>query len=271
MDDRLSVNRANWDERTGIHLASAFYDVEGWLRRCPGPRPEEIAALGDVAGLDLVHLQCHMGLDSLQFASAGARVTGLDFSPAAIGAAQELTARTGLTDSARFVCAEVYDAVTVLAPQTFDIVYVSFGALCWLPNVERWAEQVSAVLAPGGRLYVHDQHPVEWALADNEAVFVHPYFEEPEPYIDDAGETYTGGGELLVNRRNFQWNHGMGEIVTALIGHGLHLDALVEHDWTEGDRFPFLVAHDRHHWTTPPGMPRLPLSFTLLAHRPPDR
>jgi SAM-dependent methyltransferase len=270
MDDRLSANRANWDERTGIHLASAFYDVEGWLERAPGPRTEEVDALGDVSGLSLVHLQRHIGLDTLQFARAGALVTGLDFSPAAIRAAQVLADRAGLTDSAHFVCANVYDAVNALAPRIFDVVYVSFGALCWLPNVERWAEQVSALLAPGGRLYLHDQHPVEWALADDEAVFAHPYFEESDPYIDDAGATYTDGDGPLVNRRNFQWNHGLGEIVTALIGHGLQLDSFVEHDWTEGHRFPFLIANDKHHWTTPPGMPRLPLSFTVLAHRPPD-
>jgi len=271
MDQRLVTNRANWDERTGVHLASQFYDVQGWLHRAPGPRPEEVDAIGDMSGLRLVHLQCHIGLDTLQLARAGARVTGLDFSPAAIRAAQDLADRAGLAGQARFVCAEVYDAVNVLGPQTFDIVYVSFGALCWLPSVDRWAEQVYALLAPGGRLYLHDQHPVEWALADTEAVFRHPYFEESDPYVDDAGETYTDGDGPLVNRRNYQWNHGLGETVTALIRHGLHLDSLVEHDWTEGNRFPFLVVTDEHHWTTPPGMPRLPLSFTVLAHRPPDR
>ena len=128
MDQRLVTNRANWDERTGVHLASQFYDVQGWLHRAPGPRPEEVDAIGDMSGLRLVHLQCHIGLDTLQLARAGARVTGLDFSPAAIRAAQDLADRAGLAGQARFVCAEVYDAVNVLGPQTFDIVYVSFGA-----------------------------------------------------------------------------------------------------------------------------------------------
>ena len=269
MDERLTANRANWDERTGIHLDSRFYDVEGWLRRAPGPRPREIGALGDVAGVSLVHLQCHIGLDTLQFARAGARVTGLDFSPAAISAAQDLADRAGLADQANFVCADVYDSVSELGPQTFDIVYVSLGALCWLPSVDRWAAQVAALLTPGGCLYVNDQHPVEWALADDQAVFAHPYFEESEPYVDDSGATYTDSDRPLVNRRNYQWNHGIGETVTALIRHGLRLDWLVEHDWTEVDRFPWLIANDKQQWTTPVGMPRLPLTFSLLAHRPP--
>jgi SAM-dependent methyltransferase len=267
VDERLAANRANWDDRTGIHLDSAFYDVEGWVRRAPGPRTREIDALGDVAGLSLVHLQCHIGLDTLQFARAGARVTGLDFSPAAITAAQDLADRSGLTDQSHFVCADVYDSVNALGSATFDIVYVSLGALCWLPSVDRWAEQVAALLTPGGRLYLHDMHPVEWALADDEAVFAHPYFEETDPYVDDSESTYTDSDRPLVNRRSYQWNHSLGEIVTAVIRHGLTLDSLIEHDWTVRPRFHWLVANDKDHWTTPAGMPRLPLSFSLLAHR----
>jgi SAM-dependent methyltransferase len=267
MDERLAANRANWDERAAIHLESHFYDVKGWLTRAPGPTPREIDALGDVSELSLVHLQCHFGLDTLRLARAGARVIGLDFSPAAIDAARDLADRAGLSDRARFVCADVYDSVNALGSQTFDIVYVSLGALCWLPSVDHWAGQVAALLAPGGRLYLHDQHPVEWALADDRATFIHPYFEETEPYVEDSESSYTDSDRPLVNRRNYQWNHGIGETVTALIHHGLHLDWLAEHDWTVRPRFSWLVTADNEHWTTPAGMPRLPLSFSLLAHR----
>jgi SAM-dependent methyltransferase len=267
VDERLAANRLNWDERTEIHLDSAFYDVEGWLRRAPGPRTREIDALGDVSGLSLVHLQCHVGLDTLRFARAGARVTGLDFSPAAIKAARDLADRVGLADQSRFVCADVYDAMRALESETFDIVYVSLGSLCWLPRVDRWAEQVAALTAPGGRFYLHEQHPVEWSLADDQAAFAHPYFEEAEPYVEDSESTYTDSDRPLINRRSYQWNHGLGEVITALIRHGLTLDWLVEHDWTVTQRFPWLVADDEGHWTTPAGTLRLPLSFSLLAHR----
>jgi 2-polyprenyl-3-methyl-5-hydroxy-6-metoxy-1,4-benzoquinol methylase len=151
MDERLEANRANWDERTAVHLASRFYDVEGWLRDRRGPRPHELEALGEVSGLRLLHLQCHIGLDTLAWARAGARVTGLDFSPAAIDAARDLARRSGLSDKAEFVCADVYEAASALGHATFDIVYVSLGALCWLPDVDRWAEQVGALVAPGRR------------------------------------------------------------------------------------------------------------------------
>ena len=267
-DAHLEANRANWDERTQIHLASRFYDVEGWLRDAPGPSPREVAALGDVSGLRLLHLQCHFGKDTLTLARAGALVTGLDFSPAAVDAARHLAGRAGLADRAEFVCAGVDGAAEALGGRTFDIVYVSFGSLCWLPSVDRWAEQVGSLVAPGGRAYIHDGHPLADALDDEGRVLAHTYFEEPEPYVDDADTSYTDGERRLVHRRNYSWNHSLGETVTALIRHGLRLEWLVEHDWYVEPRFPWLVKVAERQWTTPPGMARRPLTFSLLASRP---
>lgn len=187
----LIANRANWDDRAEIHLESAFYDVEGWLHDQPGPRQREIDALGDVAGLRVVHLQCHFGLDTVAFARAGAFVTGLDFSSIAIDGARHLAVRAGLADRSTFVCADVYDAVVALEGAAFDVVYVSLGALCWLPDVDRWAAVVGALAAPGARLYLHDGHPLAWSLADHDFSFAYSYFEEDEPFVDDSGTTYT--------------------------------------------------------------------------------
>lgn len=262
---QLAANRLNWDERVAIHMASRFYDVDDWVEARPGPRSREIDALGDPAGLDLVHLQCHFGLDTLAWANAGAQVTGIDFAPEAIRAARQLAERIGQADRATFVCASVYDAAAVLAPRTFDIVYVSLGALVWLPSVARWADQVASLARPGGRLYLHEIHPAAWALADETPTFAHPYFEESEPYVDDSGETYTDAEHPLVNTRTYEWNHSLGEVTTALIDRGLRIDRLEEHDWTVDAQFPWLVETSPGHWTTRAGLPRLPLSYTLVA------
>jgi hypothetical protein len=139
--------------------------------------------------------------------------------------------------------------------------------LCWLPSVDQWAAVVAALLRPGGRLYLHDVHPLSDALADDDLVVEHTYFEEPEPYVDDSGFTYTDGTDTLSMKRSFSWNHGVGETVTALIRHGLTLDWLQEHDYTSFARFPWLVDDGRHHFTLPEGRPRIPLSFSLLARR----
>jgi SAM-dependent methyltransferase len=263
----LAANRDNWNDRATVHLASNFYDVAGWLREERGPRQCELEALGDVSGLRLVHLQCHFGLDTLALARAGARVTGLDFSPVAIAAASDLAERAGLSERSRFVCANVYDAVEALGGETFDIVYVSLGAVNWLPSIVRWAAVVGALVAPGGRLYLHDTHPLPGALSDDDLSFVYSYYEEAEPYVDDSNVTYTGTGETIAHRRSYDWNHSLGEIVTALIDHGLRITRLTEHDWAPWQRWPFLVAVGYHQWTMPPDRPRIPLSFTLLADR----
>ncbi len=215
--DLLAANRRNWDERVPIHVESAFYDVEGWLAKRPGPRRREIDALGDVSGLDLVHLQCHFGQDTLAWADAGATVTGLDFSDEAIRAARELAVRAGLDDRSTFVCADVFDAAATLAPATFDVVYVSLGALCWLPSVARWADQVAALTRPGGRLYLHDTHPLAWSLEPDRPALAYSYFEEPRPYVDDSEQTYADLTRPLSNQRTYEWNHSIGEVVTALV------------------------------------------------------
>ncbi len=263
--DHRAANRANWDDRVPVHLASRFYDVEGWLDGRPGPRAREVRALGGVAGLDLVHLPCHIGLDTLAWADAGARVTGLDFSAPAVAAARDLARRAGLEARATFVTADVHDAVAVLGAGRFDIVYVSLGALCWLPSVDRWADQVAGLLRPGGRLHLHDVHPLAWALADDSRTVEHTYFEEPDPFVADSPATYTDAVRPLIHTRSFEWNHGLGEVVGALVDRGLRIDSLVEHDWTVHQRFPWLVEAAPGEWTSPPGTPRLPLTFTVVA------
>jgi SAM-dependent methyltransferase len=268
VDERLAVNRANWDARTPLHLASAAYDVDGWLAEGRGPRRYEAEALGDVSGLRLVHLQCHIGLDTLAWARVGADVVGLDFSPAAVAAARDLAQRAGLTERSRFVCADVNEAAAALRGESFDIVYVSLGALCWLPSVTRWASQVAALLTASGRLFIHDGHPLAFALGDDEAVVEYSYFEDSAGVMFDDGFMYTGGPALIEHRQTFEWNHGIGEIVSALMGEGLVLDSLIEHDWTLYQRFPWLVIDDDGQWATPSTRPRMPLSFTLIAHRP---
>ncbi|HEX8769641.1 MAG TPA: class I SAM-dependent methyltransferase [Acidimicrobiales bacterium] len=197
MPDYITTNRENWNDRVPIHVESKFYNVEGWLRERPGLRQWELDALGDVTGLDVVPLQCHFGLDTLALANAGARVTGVDFSEAAVAQARSLADQAGLADRARFVEADVLEAADVLSPERYDIVYVSLGALCWLPSVSQWAGQVASLLRAGGRLYLHDGHPLAWALAENELRVERSYFEELDPHVDDAGLTHTDGETRL--------------------------------------------------------------------------
>ena len=161
--EHRAANLLVWDERAPIHARSAFYSVEAFVADPASSRlhPGALGELGQVRGRSLVHLQCHLGVETLSWARLGARrVVGLDFSSAAIEQARTIAGRCGLGDRARFVEADVYDAVRALAGEApFDIVYVSVGAVCWLPSIRRWADQVAALLAPGGVVYVHPSAP----------------------------------------------------------------------------------------------------------------
>lgn len=268
MDPRLEANRENWNERVALHRQSTFYDVDGWIRGASGPPSAEIEAVGDVKDRSLVHLQCHFGLDTLRWARAGATVTGVDFSPAAIQEATALAERAGLSGRARFVCAEVVKAPGALGGDQFDVVYVSLGSLCWLPDIDAWARSVVDLLAPGGIFYLHDVHPLALALDDAGERFAYGYFEESAgPLVSDEGGTYTGV-ESLTAARTYEWNHSMAEIVTSLLRRGLVLDHLREHDRTSFRQFPWLEEVPSGEFVIPASRPRLPLTFTIVAHLP---
>ena len=273
-DDYRTLNQANWDERAPAHAASPGYHLEEF-RADPAYLSEvvtfDLPLLGDVEGLRGVHLQCHIGTDTISLARLGARMTGLDFSPAAVAQATALSEELGA--GVDFVQADVYDAAEVLPEGEFDLVFTGVGALNWIPSVERWAAVVERLLKPGGRLFIREGHPVLWALADplpdGRLELEYPYVEREEPQVWDEGGTYVESDVEFQHTVTKEWNHGLGEIVTALLGHGLMLDALVEHDSVPWDPFPGFteaLPGGEHRLEDRPW--RLPHSYTIKAHKP---
>lgn len=270
--DWRTLNRANWDERVGIHLEAPGYDLAP-LRAGRGRlNAIEEAELGDVRGLRVLHLQCHFGADTLCLAQRGATVVGLDFSPAAIDAASALAAELGLADRARFVCADLYDAPSAIPePASFDLVYVTWGTTCWLPDMRRWAEIVAGFLKPGGRVYYADGHPAALVLddlvpqPDGTPGFFLSYFERRALTFDDPTD-YADPGARLENAKNVSWLHPLSDIVTGLIDAGLSLDWLHEHAQVPWRMFRILVQGDDGDWHWPE-RPWLPLAVSLQASR----
>ena len=265
------LNRANWDERAPAHAASPGYDLDRF-RRDPSAISDvvrfDVPRLGSVEGLRGVHLQCHIGTDTISLSRLGARMTGLDFSPASLAEARTLAGETG--DPVDFVEAEVYDAVEALGQQRFDLVYTGIGALCWLPDVRRWASVVAELLAPGGRLFIREGHPMLWAIDemrhDGMLVVEYPYSERPEPLVWDEGGTYVETDATFVHTVTHEWNHGLGEIVTALLDVGLQLTALEEHDSVPWLALPGQMEQvPGGEWRLADRPWRLPHSYTLKA------
>jgi SAM-dependent methyltransferase len=265
------VNRASWDERVPAHATSPDYQVSRFAAD-PGFLSEvvrfDLPRLGDVCGLRGVHLQCHIGTDTVSLARLGASMTGLDFSAPAVAAARDLAARTGA--DARFVEGDVYAAPGLLGRGTFDLVYTGIGALCWLPDIRRWAGVVATLLAPGGRLFLREGHPMLWALADERddglLVVEYPYFERPEPTVFNSDISYAQTDVVFENTETREWNHGLAEIITALMDAGLDLTALAEHDSAPWPAFPGMMEKDaRGEWRLADRPWRVPCTYTLQA------
>ncbi len=271
-DEHRELNRLMWDERAPAHAASPEYGLQRYVddpRHLSDVVRFDLPRLGDVAGLRGVHLQCHLGTDTLSLARLGATMTGLDFSAAALDQARDLAARAG--PAVEYVQSDVYDAVGALGgPGGFDLVYTGIGALCWLPDIRRWAQTVAALLRPGGRLFLREGHPVLWAVADPRPdgllVLEHPYVERPEPTIWDDDATYVSTDASFVHTRNAEWNHGLGEQVTALLAAGLTIDGLDEHDSVPWNALPGMMEQvDLGEWRLIDRPWRLPHSYTLRA------
>ena len=270
LDAPRAANLKNWESRVPVHASSDSYALDRLVHepdRLSDVVVFDAPHLGDLTGLDVVHLQCHIGTDTVSLARLGGRVTGLDFSPSALEVARDLAQRMDL--EVTFVEAELSRAVDMLGAGRFDLVYTGIGALCWLPEIKRWAETVAALLRPHGRLYLREGHPVLWAtdeLGPGRLELRYPYFERPEPIRFEEPLTYTDG-DPLAEPVSYEWNHGLGEIVQAVLDAGLTLTRLVEHEELDWPAYPWMVETGRAHWRLPDGAVPVPLEYTLEARK----
>ncbi|MFH0517931.1 class I SAM-dependent methyltransferase [Streptomyces sp. M41] len=266
----MSANQANWDARTPVHLASRFYGLDQDLDPARWFAPFEWDDLGELAGRDVLHLQCHLGTETLAFARRGARAVGLDFSAASVAAADDIARRAGL--DVTYVRANVYDAVEALDGRQFDVVYTGKGALCYLPDLARWAGVVAQLLRPGGRLSVVEFHPLLNSLGPKpgpgegpELLLRHDYLGGSGAVHRDATRTYTDGPAVEGATDSFEWMHSLGEVVNASVGAGLTVRRLTESDELPWPRWPRMVRTASGWWRLPE--PRIPLLYGLLATR----
>jgi len=271
VDGYLEVNRAWWDARAVAHAQSPDYAVEAFVED-----PQFISNIvrfdlprfGDIGGLRGVHLQCHIGTDTVSLARLGAQMIGLDSSAVSLEQARRLASRAGA--EVEFVESDVYDAVAALGNSGFDLVYTGIGALCWLPSVAGWAAVVGALLAPGGRLFIREGHPMLWTLeqdrSDDLLVVKSPYFERAQPFVGEYPGTYVETDTTFEHNLSYDWNHGLGEIITALLDNGMQITALTEHDSVPWEALPGQMQQiETNEWQLRNRPERVAHSYTLQA------
>jgi SAM-dependent methyltransferase len=261
-------NLANWNDRVPIHAGPDGYAIERFVEdrdSLSSTVAFDRRYLPDVSGKSLLHLQCHIGTDTVSWGRLGASVTGVDFSEPALEVADQLARDMGI--DARWVESDLYGAPDVLLEQ-FDIVYTGVGAICWLPDIRRWAEVVAKFTRPGGTFLMREGHPVIWSLDwernGGDLQIELPYFERPVPGTFEEDTTYLGTGTMGSTTIHC-WNHGLGEIMTALIDVGLRIDLFEEHQFLEWSALPQMYEEDGR-WVLPEDQRDLvPLMYTIKA------
>ncbi|MCI1642266.1 MAG: class I SAM-dependent methyltransferase [Actinomyces sp.] len=273
----LGDNRANWDDRAEVHAASRFYDVDGFVadpHRISDVVRRDLAVLsphlpgGSVRGASLLHLQCHIGTDTVSWWRLGARdVHGLDFSPNSLRHARGIAARAGAAPGTiTFVEGDARFASRVIR-RRFDVVVTSTGTIVWLPGLREWARSIAELLEPGGVFMIRDDHPLLGALDYSSLTITEDYLSGGGENVYEAPGSYTDGPATIAHTTNHEWRHDLSEVVTALRDAGLAIEALGEHPVMDWAPIEGMVATPDG-WALPEGSPRIPLTFSVVARRP---
>ncbi|MGW1739259.1 class I SAM-dependent methyltransferase [Nocardia sp. NPDC001965] len=271
----IAANRANWDDRAEVHRRSRMYDVDAFVgdtERISSVVRNDLAVLAaylpesGVRGRSLLHLQCHIGIDTLSWARLGAtEVHGLDFSPNSLGHAARIARAAG--HEITFVEGDARFASTVL-DRRFDLVVTSAGTIVWLPELEDWARSIHDLLEPGGVFLIRDDHPILGSMEFEPWEITDDYLGGGgrRTYIESGSYTEDSAGQIAHDTVS-EWRHGLGDVVGALLRAGLRIAAVEELPIMDWPAFPDLVPGPRG-WTLPPGAPRIPLNFAVVATRP---
>jgi 2-polyprenyl-3-methyl-5-hydroxy-6-metoxy-1,4-benzoquinol methylase len=254
------VNRQSWNDRVDAHLESDFYDLEGFRRGNTSLTEIELDLLGEVSGKSILHLQCHFGQDTLSLQRMGANCTGIDLSDKAIEAAKKLNEELGL--NARFIACDVYDSPNHIN-EKFDIVFTSYGTIGWLPDLDRWASVISHFLKPGGMLVFVEFHPVVWMYDDDFTEVKYSYLKS-DPIVDEEEGTYADR-EAEIKIRNISWNHGLSEVITALLKQGLKIESFKEYDYSPYNCFNGTVEFEPGKFRIEKLEDKIPMVYSVVA------
>lgn len=261
-DNYFDINKATWNDKVKVHAKSDMYDLEAFKTGKSSLMSYELEALVDVSGKSLLHLQCHFGQDTLSWSRMGAKCTGIDLSDEGIKLAQNLNDELKL--DAKFICCNVLDT-SKYVKDTFDIVFTSYGVIGWLPDLKPWGKMIAERLKKGGTFFMAEFHPIVWMFdyLDDKPIMKYGYMRDEVIYEEYEG-TYADETSKMLSKE-YGWNHGLSEVVNALIEAGLHIEYLKEFDESPYDVLPNLVKTDSAMFTTEDKL--YPLIFTLKASK----
>lgn len=262
MKNYIDTNKESWNKRTAHHIDSDFYDVAGFLKGNSSLNSIELDLLGDLKGKSVLHLQCHFGQDTLSMARLGAEVTGVDLSDAAIEQANILTKKAGM--AAEFICCDIYD-LPKYSDKKFDIVFTSYGTIGWLPDLDRWAQVISGFLKKDGMFVFAEFHPVVWMFDDDFEKVGYNYFNSG-PIVETESGTYADR-DAPISQEYVCWNHGIAEVLSALIKNDMELTHFQEFDYSPYNCFKHTVEIESKKFRIKHLDNKIPMVYALSARK----
>lgn len=260
MKDYAQINKQWWNNVTPIHLKSKLYDLAGFKKGKSSLTVIEKEEMGDVRGQSLLHLMCHFGLDTLSWSRKGAIVTGVDFSSKSIETARKLSQEFHLP--ATFILSDIYNLPNVLEKK-FDIIFASYGVLCWLKNLKKWAKIINHFLKPGGIFYMAELHPFTNILSADFKIS-YKYFDKG-PDIDDSPGTYADW-QAKIKGKTYIWSYTLSDVINALLSEGLKIKYVHEFPFTMYDQFSGLMKKNKKgQYVFKDKKIEIPLLFSLMA------
>ena len=258
--DYAKINKKWWNDVTPIHSRSKLYSLGSFKKRKSSLEELEVKEVGNVKGKTLLHLMCHFGMDTLSWARLGAIATGVDFSADSIKLAKKLSREVNLP--AKFICSDIYELPKVLKGK-FDIIFASYGILCWLSNIKKWAAIINHYLKPGGTFYMAELHPFTNILSFDFKLF-YKYFDKG-PYMDDSSGTYTNWN-ANIKGVTYEWSYTLSDVINALLEQGLKIEYVHEFPFTMYNQFPgFMEKNKRGQYVLKNKKIQLPLLFSIKA------
>ena len=260
-EDYIAKNKTAWNQKTMYHLDSDFYALPAFIEGKSSLNEIELSLIGEISGKTILHLQCHFGQDSLSLARMGAKVTGIDFSEAAIEAAKNLALQLALDTT--FVLTDVYNVPECIT-EKFDLVFTTYGTIGWLPDLEKWANVAAKMLKPGGKFLLVDFHPFVWTLDDDFKQVHYHYFNE-EAIIEKTTGTYADRN-APIEIETVGFNHSLSEIINNLIQSGLTIDCLNEYPYSPYSCFPNLTEIEPRKFIFTHFGSKIPMVYAIVAH-----
>ena len=274
--DFLAINRLNWDERAKVHFEDEndWYGIQGFLAGEDRRTPIDIAGLGDLGGKRVLHSQCHFGLDTLSAARFAESVVGLDFSSVALEYARQLAQQSGLTEKVSFVEANVLEADKHLEPESFDVIYASWGVTGWLDDLSGWARALCRLLKPGGMFFYADAHPTLWLWDQTPRDQGEPLRQAYSywidgPIVEDNITSYNESLTACEHTQSVEFMHTLADYFRVFQAQGMQLDDFAEHDAVPWRALPPMQMDpaDRQ-YRLPKGHLNLPLGFSMRWIKP---